>query len=103
MTTDELKDSNYVDNFIEAGAENNVSWNQNSLDCEFLADLDLADLNLDPTNLFNRVDSQEIIYNKTKIKPPKIVGKYIFGDILGEGKINFQLLLDLFFSDGFCF
>lgn len=40
---------------------------------------------METTNLFfNRVDSAEIIY-KTKKKKCKMVGKYVMGDVLGEG------------------
>lgn len=47
--------------------------------------IDQLDVNLDPTNLFfHRVDSAEIIYQSKKRKC-KLVGKYVMGDILGEG------------------
>lgn len=46
---------------------------------------DLDDLVLDSSNLFfNRVDSNEIIYKQNK-KSVKMVGKYVFGNLLGEG------------------
>ena len=35
-------------------------------------------------NFFRRVDSQEIVYEPRRRKA-KLVGKYLFGDILGEG------------------
>ncbi|XP_037956883.1 serine/threonine-protein kinase STK11 [Teleopsis dalmanni] len=44
--------------------------------------LDLA--TLDIGNMFNRVDSKEIIYQQKK-KNIKMVGKYVMGDKLGEG------------------
>lgn len=51
-----------------------------------LLDDDDDDLLLvDPTNLFfNRVNSADIIY-KQKKKKCKMVGKYVMGDLLGEG------------------
>ncbi|XP_058056966.1 serine/threonine-protein kinase stk11 isoform X1 [Anopheles bellator] len=40
---------------------------------------------LDPTStVFNRVDSSEIIYQEKK-KKCKLVGKYVMGEVLGEG------------------
>lgn len=47
--------------------------------------IDELDLNLDQTNLFfHRVDSSDIIY-RSKKKKCKMVGKYVMGDVLGEG------------------
>lgn len=46
--------------------------------------LDLS-LSIDPANIvFNRVDSADIIY-QAKRKKCKLVGKYVMGDVLGEG------------------
>lgn len=48
-------------------------------------EIDDLDLNLDQSNLFfHRVDSADIIY-RCKKKKCKMVGKYVMGDILGEG------------------
>ncbi|GBP25773.1 hypothetical protein EVAR_94791_1 [Eumeta japonica] len=48
-------------------------------------EIDDLDLNLDQSNLFfHRVDSADIIY-RSKKKKCKMVGKYVMGDILGEG------------------
>lgn len=56
-----------------------VTW----LDDEEIANLDLSCV--DPGNMFfNRVDSAEIIYQAKK-KACKMVGKYVMGDVLGEG------------------
>lgn len=56
-----------------------VTW----LDDEEINRLDLSCV--DPANLFfNRVDSAEIIYQAKK-KACKMVGKYVMGDVLGEG------------------
>lgn len=55
-----------------------VTW----LDDEDIDTLDLA--TLDIGNMFNRVDSAEIIYQQKK-KNIKMVGKYVMGDVLGEG------------------
>jgi len=55
-----------------------VSW----LDDDEIANLDLS---LGTGNLFfNRVNSDEIIYQKKKTKC-KMIGKYVMGDVLGEG------------------
>lgn len=46
--------------------------------------LDLS-ISLDPSNMFfNRVNSVEIIYQEKK-KSCKMIGKYVMGDVLGEG------------------
>lgn len=37
-----------------------------------------------PTGLFNSFDPDEVVYRAEK-KPCKMVGKYIMGDLLGEG------------------
>lgn len=55
-----------------------VTW----LDDDNIDTLDLA--TLDIGNMFNRVDSAEIIYQQKK-KNIKMVGKYVMGDVLGEG------------------
>lgn len=60
------------------GADHPVAW----LDDDEIADLDLS---LGTGNLFfNRVNSDEIIYQKKKTKC-KMIGKYVMGDVLGEG------------------
>lgn len=57
-----------------------VTW----LDDDDIDKLDLS-LNIDAANMFfNRVDSAEIIYQARK-KTCKMVGKYVMGDVLGEG------------------
>lgn len=57
-----------------------VTW----LDDEENEKLDLS-ISLDPSNMFfNRVNSAEIIYQEKK-KSCKMIGKYVMGDILGEG------------------
>ncbi|CAF4899096.1 unnamed protein product [Pieris macdunnoughi] len=66
------------DNFLLEGSPEpqTVTW---------LDDDQIDDLNLDQTNLFfHRVDSADIIY-RSKKKKCKLVGKYVMGDILGEG------------------
>lgn len=37
-----------------------------------------------PTGLFNAFDPDEVVYRAQK-KPCKMVGKYVMGDLLGEG------------------
>lgn len=57
-----------------------VTW----LDDEEIERLDFSST-ADPANMFfNRVNSSEIIYQAKK-KVCKMVGKYVMGDILGEG------------------
>lgn len=58
--------------------QHQVTW----LDDDQIDTLDIA--TLDIGNMFNRVDSAEIIYQQKK-KNIKMVGKYVMGDILGEG------------------
>lgn len=43
-------------------------------------DLDMVNIN----NFFHRVDSDQIIY-QTKKRNLKMIGKYVMGDLLGEG------------------
>lgn len=79
-----LSNSRYSDGNSEENGLNvdksQVSW----LDDEEIDKLDLS-LTIEPgTMFFNRVDSAEIIY-RTKKKSCKMVGKYVMGDILGEG------------------
>ena len=38
----------------------------------------------DPTIIFHRIDSDQIIYSP-KVKRAKKIGKYLMGDVLGEG------------------
>lgn len=45
-------------------------------------DDDLENINI--TNFFHRVDSDQIIYQNQKRKL-KMIGKYVMGDLLGEG------------------
>uniref|UniRef100_A0A2M4BIM8 Serine/threonine-protein kinase STK11 n=1 Tax=Anopheles marajoara TaxID=58244 RepID=A0A2M4BIM8_9DIPT len=53
-------------------------------DDDELERLDLP-IGIDPTStVFNRVDSSDIIYQEKK-KKCKLVGKYVMGDVLGEG------------------
>lgn len=57
-----------------------VTW----LDDEENEKLDLS-ISLDPSNMFfNRVNSAEIVYQAKK-KSCKMIGRYVMGDILGEG------------------
>ncbi|PZC79022.1 hypothetical protein B5X24_HaOG216973 [Helicoverpa armigera] len=68
------------DNFMLDGSPepHSVTWLDND-------QIDELDLNLDQTNLcFHRVDSADIIY-RSKKKKCKMVGKYVMGDVLGEG------------------
>lgn len=44
----------------------------------------LNDIDFDESFIFNRVDSDQIIYENKK-KKFKMLGKYVMGDLLGEG------------------
>ncbi|XP_072941147.1 serine/threonine-protein kinase STK11 [Epargyreus clarus] len=62
--------------------------------------IDELDLNLDQTNLFfHRVDSAEIIYRNKK-KKCKMVGKYVMGDVLGEG--SYGKVKEMLDSESLC-
>ncbi|XP_041976712.1 serine/threonine-protein kinase STK11 [Aricia agestis] len=68
------------ENFLLEGSpeRHSVTW----LDDD---QIDELDLNLDQTNdIFYRVDSADIIY-RSKKKKCKLIGKYVMGDVLGEG------------------
>ena len=62
------------------GAESGVQW----LDDEEIEQLDISLAMDHATTFFNRVDSMDIIYQEKK-KKCKMVGKYVMGDVLGEG------------------
>lgn len=65
--------------FKNVNSQASVTW----LDDDEIDKLDLSCV--DPGNMFfNRVDSAEIIYQAKK-KACKMVGKYVMGDVLGEG------------------
>lgn len=55
--------------------ENSINW---------LKEDDLDDDLENVNNFFHRVDSDQIIY-QTKKKKLKMIGKYVMGDLLGEG------------------
>lgn len=66
-------------NVRTVASDASVRW----LDDEEIDKLDLSAI--DPGHMFfNRVDSAEIIYQAKK-KACKMVGKYVMGDVLGEG------------------
>lgn len=46
----------------------------------------------DMISIFHRVDSDQIIYDNKAIKV-KMIGKYVMGDLLGEGKPISQILV----------
>lgn len=72
-------DSQASENGLIPDQQNSVTW----LDDEEIDRLDF--MTTDPANMFfNRVDSAEIIYQAKK-KVCKMVGKYVMGDVLGEG------------------
>ncbi|XP_056637360.1 serine/threonine-protein kinase STK11 [Diorhabda sublineata] len=60
--------------------ENAEFWKNNTEVADF--DDDLENINI--ASFFHRVDSDQIIYQKKKRKL-KLVGKYVMGDLLGEG------------------
>lgn len=82
-----LSNPKFSDQSLENGTFQQRNFNNEApvtwLDDEEIDKLDLS--NLDPGNMFfNRVDSAEIIYQAKK-KSCKMVGKYVMGDVLGEG------------------
>lgn len=60
-------------------AENPVIWYRDDDDLDL--DDDLENVNI---NFFHHVDSDQIIY-QTKKRKLKMIGKYVMGDLLGEG------------------
>ncbi|KAL4710466.1 hypothetical protein ACJJTC_008868 [Scirpophaga incertulas] len=83
------------ENFLIEGSPepNSVTW----LDDD---QIDELDLNLDQTNLlFHRVDSADIIY-RSKKKKCKMVGKYVMGDVLGEG--SYGKVKEMLDSESLC-
>lgn len=65
---------------VDSARSATVQW----MDDDEIERLDLS-LSIDPTQIvFNRVDSADIIY-QAKRKKCKLVGKYVMGDVLGEG------------------
>lgn len=72
------------DDLIDGDCTQAITW-LNDVEND---NLDMS-VNIDPTNLFfNRVNSAEIIYQAKK-KTCKMIGKYVMGDVLGEGTIFF--------------
>lgn len=87
----EIGDHNGAPPVYSAGPS--VSW---------MADDEIADLDLTlgTGNLFfNRVNSDEIIYQKKKTKC-KMIGKYVMGDVLGEG--SYGKVKELLDSETLC-
>uniref|UniRef100_A0A182JB42 Serine/threonine-protein kinase STK11 n=1 Tax=Anopheles atroparvus TaxID=41427 RepID=A0A182JB42_ANOAO len=79
-TSDSLEDLEDV--YKTCNSQSMVEWIN---DDDELERLDLQAIPLDATNsVFNRVDSSDIIYQEKK-KKCKLVGKYVMGDVLGEG------------------
>lgn len=70
------------DDLLDANGGQAVTW----LNDDENEKLDMS-INIDATNMFfNRVESAEIIYQAKK-KTCKMIGKYVMGDKLGEGKL----------------
>lgn len=78
-----VDDSDNLSNYgliPQRGDDRPVTW----LGDEENEKLDLS-ISLDPSNMFfNRVNSAEIIYQAKK-KSCKMIGRYVMGDMLGEG------------------
>lgn len=70
---DEIKSVNNSDEQTEL-------WLNNGNSADFNDDIE----NINIANFFHRVDSDQIIYQSKKRKL-KLVGKYVMGDLLGEG------------------
>uniref|UniRef100_A0A1Y1JTH8 Protein kinase domain-containing protein n=1 Tax=Photinus pyralis TaxID=7054 RepID=A0A1Y1JTH8_PHOPY len=71
---------------VESDEESVKRFNDQDNSVIWLNDEDFADdlENVNINNFFHRVDSDQIIY-QTKKKRLKLVGKYVMGDLLGEG------------------
>lgn len=92
------KNPNYRKKYTDDGSNNTKMSMENSLSDNLITDqehvtwlddeeIDRMDLSLNMeagTLFFNRVDSADIIYQAKK-KKCKMVGKYVMGDVLGEG------------------
>lgn len=75
-------DDDLEDVYKTCNSQSAVEWIN---DDDELERLDLPIEPIDPTGtVFNRVDSSDIIYQEKK-KKCKLVGKYVMGDVLGEG------------------
>lgn len=71
------------DDLLDSNCGQAVTW----LNDDENEKLDMS-INIDASNMFfNRVESAEIIYQAKK-KTCKMIGKYVMGDKLGEGKRN---------------
>lgn len=89
----EVNDQNGSGQLGALSGVHSVSW---------MADDEIAelDLTLNTGNLFfNRVNSDEIIYQKKKTKC-KMIGKYVMGDVLGEG--SYGKVKELLDSETLC-
>uniref|UniRef100_A0A182SZH5 Protein kinase domain-containing protein n=1 Tax=Anopheles maculatus TaxID=74869 RepID=A0A182SZH5_9DIPT len=76
------QDDDLEDVYKTCNSQSVVEWIN---DDDELERLDLPIEPIDPTGtVFNRVDSSDIIYQEKK-KKCKLVGKYVMGDVLGEG------------------
>lgn len=81
----EIETSNALFDLNEIKSVNNSYeptdlWLNNGNSADFSDDLE----NINIANFFHRVDSDQIIYQSKKRKL-KLVGKYVMGDLLGEG------------------
>lgn len=66
---------------------------------QWLDDEQIEKLDLDPSNLFQRVDSKDVVYEREK-RRCKMVGKYVMGDVLGEG--SYGKVKELLDSETLC-
>lgn len=71
---------NYELKSLNTVYEPNDVWLNNGNSADFNDDLE----NINIANFFHRVDSDQIIYQSKKQKL-KLIGKYVMGDLLGEG------------------
>ena len=77
-----------VDYSMENGAEHVVDYGNMDYHFDVLDQLDpidfLNDDDVGESMFFHRVDSDQIVYQPRR-RRAKLIGKYILGDILGEG------------------
>ena len=73
-----------VDFSVENGGETVVHYDYPNFALPGMDDADHMNLLDDDPFIFRRVDSDEIIYQPRR-KRAKLIGKYVLGDVLGEG------------------
>lgn len=81
---------------VESDEELDMKLNNDENSMIWLDD-DLSNVNIN--NIFHHVDSDQIIY-QTKKRKLKMIGKYVMGDLLGEG--SYGKVKEMLDSDTLC-